>query len=194
MNITMPSSFIVSDIILTHNTPAYYTESLNLAGRSIDRGIHRVDGSFTVTTESNADKRALEAFLLKVRGRLNPFYLDLPDRFKSDTVLSSFIQANVAGTAGDNTISLDAFSGSIAAGDMFNILNDDKTYLALSDLTGSGTIDIFPPVRKNFVDNSQLDFLTPKLLVRFREDVQSVNYTYGGLIHTSTFNWIEALS
>jgi hypothetical protein len=180
--------------MLTHNTPAYYTESLNLSGRSIDRGIHRVEGTFIVTTETSADKRVLEAFLLKVRGRLNPFYVDLPDRFKSETVTSTFVEANVAGTAGDNTISVDAFSGSIAAGDMFNILNDDKTYIALSDLTGAGFLEIFPPVRKNFVDASQLDFLTTKMLVRFRADIQSVNYTAGGLIHTSTFNWIEALS
>jgi hypothetical protein len=190
----MPSSLIVSDIILSHNTPVYYTESLNLSARSIDRGIHRIEGTFTVTTETNANKRALEAFLMKIRGRLNPFYLDLPDRFKSDTVTSTFITANVAGTAGDNTISVDAFSGSISSGDMFNILNDDKTYIALSDLSGAGTIDIFPPVRKNFADNTQLDFLTTKILVRFREDIQSVNYTFGGLIHTSTFNWMEALS
>jgi hypothetical protein len=194
MNITMPSNLIVSDIILAHNTPAYYTESLNLGGRSIDRGIHRIEGSFNITTDSSANKRGLEAFLLRVRGRTNPFFLDLPDRFKSDTVLSTFVQANAAGTAGDNTISVDAFSGSIAAGDMFNLINDDKTYIALGDLTGAGTIDIFPPVRKSFVDNTQLDFLTTKILVRFREDIQSVNYTFGGLIHTSTFNWMEALS
>jgi hypothetical protein len=194
MSITMPSNLIVSDIILAHNTPSYYTESLNLGSKSIDRGIHRVEGTFTVTTDTNANKRALEAFLLRVRGRTNPFFLDLPDRFKSATVLSTFIEVDAAGTSGDNTISVGPFSGSIAAGDMFNILNDDKTYIALNDLTGAGTIDIFPPVRRSFVDNSQLDFLTTKMLVRFREDIQSVSYTFGGLIHTSTFNWMEALS
>ncbi len=194
MSISLPSNLIISNVTLSHNTPTYYSESLDFKSKSVDRGIHRLEGTIDVTTNNNAEKRALEAFMLKVRGRANPFYIDLPDRFKSNTVISANISTNVAGNPGDNTIAVGAFIGNISAGDMFTILNDNKTYVVLDDkLPGAGLINIYPPLRKGFVSGTPLDFNTNKIYARFRQDTQTISYTNGGLIHTSTLAWMEAM-
>ena len=193
MTFNLPSNLNISNITLSHNTPVYYNESLNFIGGGTDRALHRLEGTFDVFVDDTISQRALEAFLLKVRGRLNPFYLEFGTRFISETVTSNLITVTAAGTSGDTVVSTDVFAGSISAGDMFNITNDEKTYVALDDHSGAGDLSIYPPVRKDFISSINLDFLTTKIAARLTGDIQTINYGHGGLIHTSTFNWIEAI-
>lgn len=189
----LPSNLIVSNVKVAHFMPQIYNESIAMISDTADRGLHRLEGSFDVTVANDVDKRNLEAFLLKIRGRLNPFYIQLGGRFTSNTVVSSLVDTTAGGTAGDNTISVASFTGSITAGDMFNIVNDDKIYMALDDHSGAGTINIYPAVRKDFVLGTDLKFNNTKVLVRLDNDRPEIDYTEGGFIHTKTFNFVEAL-
>lgn len=188
-----PSDIIISNVQLKHNTPVFYNESISLVGSSKDRGMHRIEGSFDVTMYTEASKRSFEAFLLKARGRLNTFKLPISTgRFVSSTVQSNPTLDGVH-NIGSTSLILNAFSGSISAGDLFNVINDNKSYMALDDLTSFGTIEIYPPLRKLSPDNAQLNFVDPYVLIRLESDIQMIDYTESGNIHVCTLNFKEAL-
>lgn len=192
-DIYFPSDLIISNMSINHNTPNFYNESINMVGSSQDRGIHRLEGSFDVSIISERHQKAFEGFLLKVRGKLKPFYLTLArGRFTSSEVLST-PTLNGSHGIGENILSLKAFSGNIRSGDMFTILNEDKVYIALDDRTGAGDVEIYPPIRKTFVDSTPLNFINFKILMRLSSDIQSIDYEESGLIHTATINFQEAL-
>lgn len=196
-DIYLPTGLIISNLTITHNTPVYYNESLSLIGSSKDRNIHRLEGSFDVTVSGDSDTKKLEAFLLRVRGRGKPFKLQLGKRFTSTTVIPSpIITLEFNEAVGSNILRASAgtFSGSISAGDMFNIAGDTKIYTVLDDVANTTeNFEIFPPVRTLAPENTALEFINPTILVRLDGDTQTLSYDEGGLITTMTFDWIESL-
>ncbi len=197
MAIQIPSGIIVSDVKIQHNIPNFYAESLSLSGRAKSRNIHRIEGSLTLTAGNPASQRKLEMFLLQVQGRRNTFELELGHRFSSATATGSGNFLAVSGEGiGSTSIALykSGSIGDITGGDMFNVINDDKVYMALNDTSGTpDSINIFPPLYKSLVVDSQIDFKSVKIIARLREDIQSVEYTEGGHITTYTLNFIENL-
>lgn len=190
MPIDFPSNLLVSNVEISHYTPNYYNEGMSLISSSLDRGIHRLTGSFDVHITSQTDQMAFEAFLMKIRGRLNPFYINLGGRFNTPitgVTLSGIHGINVS------TLDLGIFSGTIQAGSMFTLVNDDKVYMALDDRTGTGSVDIYPSLRLAQADAAALNFGNVKILVRLNEDAQFIQYSEAGLIHMITVNFKEDL-
>lgn len=188
-----PSGLIISNVKIKHNIPTLFNRALNKKATANDRGIHIIEGSFDVTISSDADKRAIEAFLLRLRGRANPFFLRLGNRFTSASPVSG---AKVLGshTAGDDILRLQTITGNITNGDLFTINNSNKVYMALENIsTGSGFLDIYPPLRKDTSSETPVNFTDVAIQARLTSDVQEISYNEGGLIHVLTFNWEEAL-
>lgn len=191
---TIPSTLIISNVSIKHNIPTFYNESINLKGNSTDRGIHRLEGTLDLTTTSNKDKRQLEAFLMRLRGRSGEFFLSLPDRFTAlDQDLDLAVSTNGAHNIGDTSLTLSIFDGVITEGDMFTIANDKKIYIATTSSELSSTIEIYPPLHKAAADALLVDFGSPTILARLVDDMQTIDYSESGMIHTISLNWVEAL-
>jgi len=182
---------LISNVSITHNTPQYVTESLNLQKRSRDRGIHRIEGTFDVTVEKE-NIRAFEVWLLNVRGRLNTFYLELGDRFTSETANNNPLVATQT-PAGANSLPINGLSGTVSAGDYFNIANDEKTYMCMVDTSNVEAMTIFPELRQQANLSSQIVVDQVKILSYLTEDTQTIDYTEAGQIATFSCDFVEAL-
>ena len=182
----------ISDVSLTEFTPNYNTISLSHIKRSRNRGIHRLDGTFTFTLTGENNKKALRAFLLKVRGRGEVIELNLGCSVFNTEVFGN-PQCNGAIGIGADSFSVDGFSSEIPAGALFTLPNDTKVYTATNSVFNNAVMDVFPPIRKAQVDNSFLNFSDVTLSVNLTEDTQTVAHTEQGIIHTMSFTFQEAL-
>ena len=190
MPINLPSNLIISNVQIKHDTPVFYNESINRKGNSYDRGVHQLKGSFDVTIQTEEHQRAFESFLIKARGRLNPFYISLGKRF-STNINNLFLDG--IHSIGQNQLGFGLGVGTIYDGTMFTLANDDKVYMTVQDYTHAQPIEIFPPLRKAQPDGAAATFRDIKVLARLESDIQMVDYEEAGLMHTSTLNWIEVL-
>lgn len=190
--VDLPDSLIFSNLVVKHNIPNYKTESISMKQKTKARGLHRMEGTIDVTLGDLQSQKAWTSFLLRVQGSLNEFELGLPLHFTSDIVSNPTITSPVG--IGTTQLNLGAFGGTILQGSCFTVLNDPKIYHTTSDITGGGNVNIYPALQKSQLANTVLNFKTPKITVRFSEDVQSITYGEGGLILDATIDWVEALS
>ena len=189
--IQLPTELIFSNLTVTHNIPNFRTESINLKQKTKGRGLHRMEGSINVTVGGLREQKAWTAFLMKIRGSLNEFQLDLPLHFASDININPTL--SVAAGVGATQLQVGAFPGIIYAGSCFTLLNDTKIYHITEDVVSGGTLQVFPAIRQAQLVNTPAEFINPLLTVRFDEDNQSITYAENGLILEATLNWLEAL-
>lgn len=184
------TDFILSDITIQHITPNFYTESVNFIGNAKSRGLHRLGIDFTITLENSADTKRMEAFLLSIRGRLNPFYLQLsPEEFHNPlyTNADPFLANSIS--IGQHSMVLTGVSSMIPAGSKFQFANDDKVYTTLTDGSNNKAIEFFPSSRQAHVIKEKLNF-NPAPLIRLVEDTVKINYERASSV---TFRTMEAL-
>ncbi|MDW2454082.1 hypothetical protein [Vibrio sp. 1249-1] len=187
----LPDEIIISNVQIKHNMPSFNTESISLKTRSRDRGLHRIEGSFDVSIQGLKAQKAWTAFMLKLRGRYNTFYLDLPMHFKSDIYRNPTLAspANI----GANTINLGGLFTEISAGSCFTMLNDPKTYFVVDDVTRDGVVEIYPTLMKEQLDTSPVEFVAPKITCRLDDQIPTIDYSENGLLVETTINFIEAI-
>ncbi|ELH4810062.1 hypothetical protein Q9X96_003095 [Vibrio vulnificus] len=174
------SDFIISDVNVNHLTPNFYTEASNFKANAQSRGLHQLEIDFTVTLINAADIKRFSAFMLKARGRLNPFVLDLQDSTDGkghNNPLFTDVKPMLSHPVeiGNNTIQLTSFSGTIPAGSMFQFPNDTKVYVILDDVKSNQTVEIFPASRIKHEAQERLNF-SPTPLVRLADDEFSTKY------------------
>lgn len=184
------ADFILSDVSVKHITPCFYTESTNFVGNAKSRGLHRLEITFKVTLEDSADTKRMEAFLLSVRGRLNPFYLTLsPEEFHNPfyTNVDPFLANPIS--IGQHSMILTGVSSTIPAGSKFQFANDDKVYTTLTDGNNNKSIEFFPASRQAHAIKEKLNF-NPAPLIRLTNDVMELKYERASEI---SFRAMEAL-
>lgn len=175
------SEFIISDVTATHNTPNFFNQSINLIGNAKSRGLHQLEISLKVTLANEADIRKFQAFMLKVRGRLNPFKLSLlddtdgkgfnnPFYYNSNPMLTNDI------SIGNSTMILSGISGSIPAGTMFQFSNDTKVYTLLDNAMNNKVVEFFPATRQPHQLKERLN-LSVEPLVRLEDDSFKLKYS-----------------
>lgn len=174
------TDFIISDVSVTNLTPNFYTEASNFKGNSQSRGLHQLEIDFTVNLINQDDIKRFNAFMMKARGRLNPFHLSLQDETDGKgscnplfTNANPFIAAEV--NTGNTTITLAGFIGTIPAGSYFQFPNDTKVYMLLDDAKPNKSVEIFPASRINHSLQERLNF-APAPLVRLEDDEYTVKY------------------
>lgn len=171
------TDYIISDVSINQLTPNFYTESVNYIGNSKSRGLHRLEVDFTVVLEGAADIKSFNALMLKIRGRLNPFKLELSPEDYYNPMYTPIKTCKVVSRVdvGHNKITLTGFSGTIPAGSMFQFPNDDKVYTILDDVRANGETEIFPACRLTQPENGSLNF-NPSPVLRLKGDAFKIKY------------------
>ncbi|WP_347368029.1 hypothetical protein [Vibrio vulnificus] len=174
------SDFIISDVEITNITPNFYTEASNMKGNAKSRGLHQLEIDFKVSLVDQHDIKRFNAFMMKARGRLNPFHLSLQDptdgRHNNNPLYTDakpMLTNEVV--IGQNTINVAGFSGVIPAGSYFQFPNDTKVYMILDDARPNRSVEIFPASRIKHALNERLNF-APEPLVRLEDDEFTVKY------------------
>jgi len=191
--IQFPTGLIISNVHISHYTPNFINTSLNLKTTTYNRGVHQIKGSFDVTITGEHDKRIFESFLMKIQGKLNPFFINLKGRFNSPTVTSPLVPVSATATIGALSLNTSTFIGTISEGDMFTISNSTKIHIATSLTTTNTTLTFFPPLAKGLLITDQLNFKDVNLLVRTTTDAPNMSYTQSGIIHTTKIKFEEVI-
>lgn len=169
------------------------------------RGVHRTSGNqyWTISIKYNPMTRdefdIVDAFLQARKGRLNPFFVVLPQYSKSKNSVFAALAAGTtlyasgATAAGSSTLLIDANGGVVASypkpGDFFNVvdpadINHLKSYKVTKIETpiyyqlgttappaNSFRVHTNPPMQRFVADNAVINFVNPEFRVMMRGDV-----------------------
>ncbi|KFA99235.1 hypothetical protein [Vibrio sp. ER1A] len=177
------NEFIISDVKVKHNTPSFYTESINGKGNALSRGLHSMEIEAKITCINDLDIKKFEALMLRIRGRLNPFKLSLQDSTDGKGYCNPLFtdvkpMTATAVSIGQTKLTLSGFSGEIPAGSKFQFPNDSKVYVLLTPALPNREVEIFPAVRFAQVIKTRMNF-SPEPLVRLNGDVFDIQYANG---------------
>ncbi|MBY8157109.1 hypothetical protein [Vibrio fluvialis] len=165
------TDFIISDVTVSNLTPNFYNEAINGKGQALSRGMHRLGVKFKVTLEDQYDIKRFNALMLRIRGRLNPFYLSVsPDNSYNNPLYTegaAMLSHSVG--IGQNKMMLATASGDFVAGSVFQFPNDDKIYTLLDDARPNREIEFFPASRFDHTEKEILN-LNPRPLLRLSDD------------------------
>lgn len=144
----------------------------------------QVDGqrfkfSATYPPMRRSDFAPVLAFIMKQRSQKETFQIALPDLKNAKGDVSGTVLVNGAHTAGDTTITVDAMTGTLKAGDFVKFGGDTKVYMVVSDATADGsneaTLTIEPPLRSALADNASVTYDGVEFTVRLTNDIQQFN-------------------
>ena len=112
----------------------------------------------TLPPLTHSEARAIEAFIIGLKGREGTFTFGNPLHTSSAT-------ATTSGVTTIRSESLTATGSAVSAGDYFQ-LGDYLYMVTVGKASGSGTIEFQPPLRAQSASGSVLDFTLPKSLWR----------------------------
>lgn len=134
---------------------------------------------FTFTAKYNPMTRAemmpVFAFVMSQQGRIGTFSITPPVISDTSGTATGSMLVNGAHTAGDSTIAVDGFTGTIKAGDFIKFANHDKVYMVTADLSGAGTMSIEPAITSDLSDNEAVTYNSVPFKMRLNNDVQEYN-------------------
>lgn len=171
------NDWMISDVEISHETPVFYSESINMKGNAVGTGLHRIICKFTITTETAADTKRLNALLMNIRGQLSPFELDLGSVDGWFNPLTTPNTTNVLNTSqvlqGATTMTLN--NTTIPIGSYFQFPNDTKLYVVTA--SNGNNYNFFPASRFATATTSRINFSNPRL--RLRLDSNSFSMKMG---------------
>ncbi len=141
----------------------------------------QVDGqrfkfSATYPPMSRSDFAPVLAFIMKQRSQKETFQIALPDLKNAKGDVSGSVLVKTSHTAGDTTITVDAMTGTLKAGDLVKFAGDTKVYMVVADVTADGsneaTLTIEPPLRSAISDNAAVTYDGVEFTVRLTNDLQ----------------------
>jgi len=144
----------------------------------------QVDGqrfkfSATYPPMRRSDFAPVIAFIMKQRSQKETFQIALPDLKNAKGDVSGTVLVNGSHSAGDTTITVDAMTGTLKAGDFVKFGGDSKVYMVVSDATADGsneaTLTIEPPLRSALSDNASVTYDGVEFTVRLTNDIQQFN-------------------
>lgn len=168
------NDWMISDVEIQQDTPVFYSESINQKGNAIGTGLHRLIVKFTITTETAADTKRLQALLLNIRGQLSPFELDLGSVDGWYNPLTTPNATNVLNTTqvlqGATTMTLN--NTTIPVGSYFQFPSDTKLYVVTA--SSGSQYNFFPAARFTTAATSRLNFSNPRLRLRLDSNAFSL--------------------
>ena len=141
----------------------------------------QVDGqrfkfSATYPPMSRSDFAPVYAFIMKQRSQKETFQISLPDIKNAKGNVSGVVLVKNSHTAGDTTITVDAMTGTLKAGDFVQFAGHNKVYMVVADATADGsneaTLTIEPPLRSAVSDNAVVTYDGIEFTVRLTNDLQ----------------------
>ena len=196
MSGTLPTSPQFSAIGFTseQKTITSTTDSGKMFSTQIDGQRFSFTASYPTMTRETFSP--VLAFIMKQRSQQNTFQVSLPDLKNAKGNVSGTVLVDGAHTAGDTTITVDAMTGTLKAGDFVKFSSHTKVYMVVADVTADGsndaTLTIEPPLRSNLANNEAVTYDGVQFTVRLSNDVQQFKTS---VIDQYTFelDFIEAL-
>ena len=196
MSGTLPTSPEFSAIGFTseQKTLTSTTDSGKMFSTQIDGQRFSFTASYPTMTRETFSP--VLAFIMKQRSQQNTFQVSLPDLKNAKGNVSGTVLVDGAHTAGDTTITVDAMTGTLKAGDFVKFSSHTKVYMVVADVTADGsndaTLTIEPPLRSNLANNEAVTYDGVQFTVRLSNDVQQFKTS---VIDQYTFelDFIEAL-
>ena len=104
------------------------------------------EADVTLPPMNRDDAESWIAFLMSLKGRYGTFLLNDPS---ATSVRGTATSATITGSAGDSSVTV-TMSGTLKAGDYIQLgaASDATLHKVLADKSGSGTLEIWPKLRK----------------------------------------------
>jgi hypothetical protein len=104
------------------------------------------EADVTLPPMNRDDAESWIAFLMSLKGRYGTFLLNDPS---ATSVRGTATSATITGSAGDSSVTV-TMSGTLKAGDYIQLgtASDSTLHKVLVDKSGSGTLEIWPKLRK----------------------------------------------
>lgn len=145
--LTLPTHTGVRNIELrTTNAVAYSRSPFTFAGQTHVYPGQMWQADFTLPPMKRVDAEKWIAWLVSLRGQYGTF---LAGDSSSSSIRGTATTVAVTGSAGSNSVTVTS-NGTLLAGDMIQIGTglDATLHKVLSDLSGNGTLEIWPALRK----------------------------------------------
>lgn len=187
-----------ASMTLQSNRPVQVSRTRSGRGVQVSTGEQYWEINITYHPMTRAQFDVVSTFLEARNGRLNPFFVVLPQYNKpkdanfATFVTNNIVRANGAHTAGSQTLNIDAdvnFSGAPKPGDYFTITdsadaNHKKAYKVVAVESNANyqtgqsqptlaqfRLHLMPPLVRNVSDNSTINWINPKFRVIQKNDV-----------------------
>lgn len=169
-HISIPTSIGIAQIVLRARQTVATSESPFTYKQQVIRHTgDRWEASVTIPSVQKDLAEPWVAFLLRCKGPVNTFNLGDPNM---KTKQGNIQGMTITGSAGDDSVTVGATSGSIKAGDYFQVGTGSsaKLYKALNDASNTQTLDIFPRLRAN-ASTASVDLTSPEGTFRLAQPV-----------------------
>ena len=153
--------------------------SKSQSGKKLSR---QIDGQrFGFTAKIIIGKRSdiygeLMAFIMKQRSQKENFTIIPPELEDARGNVSGTVLVNGVHAVGDTTITVDAMTGTLKAGDYIKFASHTKVYMVVADVTADGsneaTVTIEPPLTTALTDNSVVTYDNVPFTVHLTNDIQ----------------------
>ena len=197
--LTLPNYGISSVEFRTLNANTTSQSPFTFKQQVVSYGGSRFEATVTLSPMKKADAAVWKAALVSLKGSLGTFLLGDPDYpFPRGTLRSTSAQqyASVSGNANDTffTITMTNQSDTLLAGDYIQVGLESgaRLYQVLEDRTGDGTIEVFPNLRTNYVDEL-VGTNDPKGVFRLSNNVTSWSIDNAS-VYGISFDCVEAIT
>lgn len=112
------------------------------------------------------------AYIMATGGGLESFDIVPPVISDTSGDATGIMRVNGNHLAGDSTISVDGFTGTIKAGDFIKFASHTKVYMVTADLAGAGTLNISPALLEPTLNNDVVTYNNVPFTMRVSNDTQ----------------------
>ena len=178
-HITVPTSIGYASIELRAVQSVAISESpFTFKQQVIRHSGDRWEASVTIPSVLRDKAEPWVAFLLRCKGPTNTFNLGDPNCTSQQGNISGM---NITGSIGADSVTVGATSGTIKAGDYFQVGTNAsaKLYKALNDASNGDTLDIFPRLRAA-ASSTSVDITAAVGTFRLAESISNWNISNTG--------------
>lgn len=190
-HITVPTNIGYAGITLRAVQATVMSESpFTFAQQVVRHSGDRWEATVSIPSTQRDLAEPWVAFLLRCKGPVNTFNLGDPS---GTSQRGNIVGMTITGTAGDDSVTVAATSGTIKAGDYFQIGTgaSSKLYKALNDTSNGGTLDIFPRLRAT-ASAVSADLTSPVGTFRLRNPVTEWDINNAGFFGIQ-FDCVEVI-
>ena len=153
--------------------------SKSVSGKKLARQIDSQRFGFTaqiITAKRSDVYGELMAFIIKQRSSKENFTIIPPEVTNARGDVSGTVLVNGDHAVGDTTITVDAMTGTLKAGDFIKFAGQDKVYMVVADVTADGsneaTLTIEPPLLTALADDEEVTYDNVPFTVYLTNDIQ----------------------
>lgn len=154
----------------------FVTTSESINGKIKARAIGAQRWEFTASYDrlTKSEVGIVSAYIISQGGRFGEFDIQPTEIGSTRGTASGSVLVNGAHTAGDKTIAVDGLVGqSLLRGDLVKFAGHNKVYMVTEDLSGNGTLTIYPALVANVDNNAAVTYNNVTFRVRLANDIQS---------------------